>query len=414
MAAFAGMTVIEALADRQFLPRYGFPIGLMKLEVQELRDDGSGRDRKKEDQYRLQRRGLLALGEYVPGSQLLVGGKRVTSRGLLRRWTVDGSDAGFGKTLTAAKCEGGHFYYDALQLPPACPFCGKPTPAKAQWMTLLLPAYGFTTALWDRPRRAIPYDNDRVGHTEQATISFRPQDATQAVRTDTFADICELTTYYREDGELLVYNSGENDRGFAVCTRCGFADSELAPPNRSEDDPLSGRFLRHLPVNEKGGTNSKACLSRPGSNDPLRHRVLAAKETTDILLIDLSGLPVAFRNDAAVAQTMARALQISGAEMLELDTREIGMLVVPGIAGGQGVVLFDNVPGGAAHVRELRDRSREWVERARDALLVNATHHQRCQSACLDCLLTYDGQHDTARMERRKVYNLLAGLLGGD
>lgn len=87
-------------------------------------------------------------------------------------------------------------------------------------------------------------------------------------------------------------------------------------------------------------------------------------------------------------------------------------LTVPGIDGGLGVVLFDNVPGGAAHVRELRDRGREWMERAGEVLFVNPTHPQRCQSACLDCLLTYDGQHDSAKMERRRVYNLLMGLLG--
>jgi DEAD/DEAH box helicase domain-containing protein len=414
MAAYAEMTVIESLADQQFLPRYGFPIGLITLEVQELKEDGSGRDRHKEDQYRLQRRGLLALGEYVPGSQLLVGGKRVTSRGILRSWAEDGSDAGFGKTLTATTCENGHFYYDANQLPPVCPFCSAPTPGPSQWKTLLLPVYGFTTALWDQPRRAIPLDDDRIGHTEQATISFRPQESEIAMRTDSFADIPALTAYYREDGELLVYNAGENGRGFAVCTRCGFADSEPGAPKRGEGNPLSARFQRHLPINEKGEPKSIPCLMRHGTTDPLRHRVLAAKETTDILLLDLSDLPIPYRNDLAIARTLGRALQIAGAELLELDSREIGMLVVPGINGGRGVVLYDNVPGGAAHVRELRDRGREWMERAKDALFVNQAHHQRCQTACLDCLLTYDAQHDSAIMERRRTYNLSVSLLGSD
>ncbi len=42
---------------------------------------------REEDQYRLERSGLVAIGEYVPGSQLLVGGKLVTSHGLLKHWT---------------------------------------------------------------------------------------------------------------------------------------------------------------------------------------------------------------------------------------------------------------------------------------------------------------------------------------
>src|SRR5262245_33391709 len=65
------LTVIEALADDQFLPRYGFPIGLLKLRVVVPDEKRTGRTRE-EDQYRLERPGLLALREYVPGSQLLV------------------------------------------------------------------------------------------------------------------------------------------------------------------------------------------------------------------------------------------------------------------------------------------------------------------------------------------------------
>src|SRR6185437_12605577 len=74
----AELTVIEALADRQFLPRYGFPIGLQKLRV--IEPDANNRDRiREEDQFRLERSGILAIGEYVPGSQLLAGGKLITS-----------------------------------------------------------------------------------------------------------------------------------------------------------------------------------------------------------------------------------------------------------------------------------------------------------------------------------------------
>ncbi len=72
------LTVIESLSDQQFLPSYGFPIGVHRLQVLD-KDEKSGRVRE-EDQYRLERAGVLAIGEYVPGSRLLVGGKVITSR----------------------------------------------------------------------------------------------------------------------------------------------------------------------------------------------------------------------------------------------------------------------------------------------------------------------------------------------
>ena len=67
MTAFIGLpvmlaelTVIEALADRQFLPSYGFPIGLQKLRV--IAPDDRDRNRfREEDQFRLERSGIMAV-----------------------------------------------------------------------------------------------------------------------------------------------------------------------------------------------------------------------------------------------------------------------------------------------------------------------------------------------------------------
>jgi hypothetical protein len=52
-------TVIEALADRQFLPRYGFPVGLQRLRVV-VPDDRRPGCVREEDQFRLERSGLLS------------------------------------------------------------------------------------------------------------------------------------------------------------------------------------------------------------------------------------------------------------------------------------------------------------------------------------------------------------------
>src|SRR5207248_2891495 len=54
-----GLTVIEALGDRQFLPRYGFPIGVLKLKVIAADDELHKGKVREEDQFRLERPGLL-------------------------------------------------------------------------------------------------------------------------------------------------------------------------------------------------------------------------------------------------------------------------------------------------------------------------------------------------------------------
>src|SRR5260221_6855712 len=65
-----------------------------------------------------------SIGEYVPGSQLLVGGKLVTSHGLLKHWTGADINNYIGLRGQYTTCVNKHFYYriaaDSLG---TCPIC---------------------------------------------------------------------------------------------------------------------------------------------------------------------------------------------------------------------------------------------------------------------------------------------------
>ena len=129
------------------------------------------------------------------------------------------------------------------------------------------------------------------------------------------------------------------------------------------------------------------------------------------------GEPLGFNmKDKALVTTLGYALQRAAARMLQMDSREIGVTIAP--AGEQGVglgaLLFDNVPGGAGHVRELLERGEELLKRARAALYVNAAHDARCKSACLDCLLSFDTQTASSRnlLDRRRALKALDEMLG--
>ena len=102
-------TVIESLSDRQFLPGYGFPVGLQNLKV--IVPDEDGKNARTEDSFRLQRASIVALGEYVPDSRLLAGGKVITSHGLQKHWSGMNTDNGFGIQGTMSHCINGHFYH---------------------------------------------------------------------------------------------------------------------------------------------------------------------------------------------------------------------------------------------------------------------------------------------------------------
>lgn len=102
-------TVIEELDTRQFLPRYGFPIGVQALRT--LRGSNNVTD-----PIRLQRDGILAVSEYVPGSTVLAGGRAVTSRAISQAWRAGSGETGFGKRCWKYRCEAGHTSYSYVHL----------------------------------------------------------------------------------------------------------------------------------------------------------------------------------------------------------------------------------------------------------------------------------------------------------
>jgi len=85
-------------------------------------------------------------------------------------------------------------------------------------------------------------------------------------------------------------------------------------------------------------------------------------------------------------------------------------------AEGYGAVLYDNTPGGAGHVRELLELERKWLEAALNALYLNEDHDRKCETACLDCLLTFDAQEamSSGLLRRREAHITLGRLLAGE
>jgi hypothetical protein len=383
------LTVIEALSDQQFLPSYGFPIGVHRLQVLD-KDEKSGRIRE-EDQYRLERNGVLAIGEYVPGSRLLAGGKVITSRGLIKSWQGETSP---GQTGRLCICTNKHRFYGLAGAPPACPVCeetGREQPDE----TLLLVKHGFSTAAWEPPVRGT--EVERIYSAEPMSLAFRGSGGSNLLRRSNFHGIRNFDLTYRPDGELLVVNRGEYDRGFAVCLRCGYADSEWNKRRATGLDTLPRGFDSHAPLRDD---DPRHTCRKKGEQFPPVHRfqVLGARQVTDALLAEFGFLGPDATN-AALVQSLGYALLRGGCRVLGLDSREMGLLAVPtGYDGSEwGVVLYDNVPGGAGHVRQLLECPDEWLTEARRVLYVSEAHHRRCDTACLECLMSFDTQHAYSR-----------------
>jgi len=413
-------TVIEVLADRQFLPRYGFPIGLQPLRVLKEGDGDRAKYAEEDPSFRFERPGLLAVLEYVPGSVVMARALRVRSRGLLKHYTgVQGAGEVFGLQGWLGVCDNGHISYvlERRDAPNACTLCRGPIP-KASLSPMLIPRHGYATAAYEKPRTYGQWK--QVGRPETATVAFADRDPTQdgsAPETFELGGVHRLLARYLEQGEILAFNRGDEEHGlgFAICTRCGHAESERVPPGPKATGLLGlpQGFERHPRLDDPEG--HRCWHGKDPQVVTLRHHVLAARQLTDVLLVDLSAFDAA-RANRTLAPTLGHALRIAGAKILEVDSRELGVLeTFTGRPSTPSPVLYDAVPGGVGHVLELARDGRAWLEATRALLRGTPEHDATCQGACLDCILTFDSQHDVARgrLDRRFALRMLDTWLDG-
>lgn len=393
-------TVIEELGMRQFLPRYGFPIGVQSLTVPASRATTKA-------PIKLERSGILAVSEYVPGSKVLVGGRTYTSQGVLPAWRKGVEETGFGKRCWKYVCEAEHVSYSFLpDQTPLCTVTGCGRMKRDAGEPLLIARYGYSTAVWDPPQWE--GNVERIGDTSLATMAF--VEGRLNVQSKDFAGIRHLSAELCEGGEMLSYNTGEKEKGFAICTRCGYAQSETEYGEGRMNLPKG--FADHTALHLERGT----CWPRDAA-PVFRNHLLAATHVTDILQIDLASVGHrALSSDVIV--TLGHALRLAGAEFLEIDHRELGVHFAPlGQAARWGAYLFDNTAGGAGHVSELATsaNARSWFERTANLLYRDPDHDRKCTSACLNCLLTTASQADLelGRLRRPVALAVIRDLLAG-
>ena len=392
-------TVIEELATKRFLPRYGFPIGLQSLVSPNYVHDAG-------EPVNLQREGILALSEYVPGSSVLAGGRTYKSHGLVSFFKHNDKEREFGLRLWRYKCLQGHQWYRLTQDDsPACCVAQCTEPKENGGTLLLVPKYGYSTAAWDPPSWS--GNPERVGTTGIASSSFLTPKTPETLRSlSNFGRLRGVVAMLCEGGEILASNAGDHDLGFAVCTRCGYAESEAAVGSGREKLPSS--FELHTALTQRKGRCWKS------SEAPvLRNHHLGALHVTDVLQLDFSASDHPGWTPSTIA-TLGHALRLAAAQILELDGREIGMTVCAvGDSGSTGIQLFDNSAGGAGHVSELFSNGDQWLAKASDLMRRDEDHESRCATACLYCLLTSYSQSDYEKglLQRAQTSRLLSDLL---
>ena len=120
-----------------------------------------------------------------------------------------------------------------------------------------------------------------------------------------------------------------------------------------------------------------------------------AKMTTDAILI----IPKKDIHDITIAKTLANAMQLSGAEELGIDEREISSLIQE-VDGKLAILIYDNQSGGVGYVYDLaKNRWTDWLGKTKKRLYINERHNEECINGCIKCVVTMNTSEPLPRKE---------------
>lgn len=403
--------LLSELATRDFLPGYGFPTGVVSLittTMEELARRQRRSDQEREDN-RAVRHGYparelaIAIRDYAPGTDTVLDGRVYRSGGVTLNWHVPPDQEGPPEIQSLRwvwRCQSCGGNGTRPTRPGSCPHCGKYSSDTFTCYEYLQPASFAVDIRWQ------PHNDVTLPQyipVRDPLISLEGADwlAMPSPRMGRYRVSLRGALFHRTDGL--------HGEGYALCLRCGRADSMLA------DARLSGAFADEhgnpIPHQRlRGGKNHDREQACPGSHEPwtikqrLRLGLVTHTEVLELQLHDLAnGRPI----DRVTAYSLAVALRQALAQRLGVEEREIGCTVTPSrsVEGypAFSIHLFDTASGGAGYVSQAVDWFPELFRKAQGVLACP----RGCDVACQGCLLTYDTQHHLDDLDRNRALSLL-------
>ena len=338
---------LNFLSRKAIIPKYGFPVDVVELEVQSKTDRNA--------RISLQRDLSQAIAEYAPGGTVIAdkrewkscGIKKVPGRACTERYyRLDSKDA---RTFKQWNKEGNEVTTNGVR-------------------KYLIPEFGFVTPLFEEAkppqRRAQRLYTTRPffrGFDDQTPESFNFEgvQVTRAV-----------------PGVLVILCEGSSRKGFYICSVCGAHNRE--------------RTAKH---NAPTGTACRGTLQ----NFSLGHEL-----QTDVVRLQFPNL-----HDSWDAYSVAYAVLLGTANVLEVPSTDLNVTIAGGSREGESaIIIYDNVPGGAGLVARLEEKRvfKEILEAAKSRVSGDCG----CDSSCYGCLRSYRNQFAHAHLNRTQALEILS------
>lgn len=362
-------SVLDSLSKYCVIPKYGFPVDVVDLQIY---DNGVAVNK-----YDLSRDLRLAISEYAPDSEVIVDGNKYTSKYIGLKKNAEFTKNWF---VTCPSCNKINVYLSKNENS-ECKYCGEAIPLSCDYQYYIEPSNGFKTGQTKessalKPKRSYAGEVLYLGNgkTDEQRMVFG-----EALGIETSSD-----------DELLVMNKS----GFYMCPVCGYGEIE----KRCSCSPIRKKKHKNVKLFE--------C-----ENDELNYLKLGHKFQTDVARFTIPSLGLSEKTSYAQALSFMYAFLEGISIALDIERNDIdGVLETNFESQSFDILLYDNVPGGAGHIKRLLNK--ESVIKSLQAALEKVSAH--CcdeNTSCYNCLRNYYNQSYHDKLQRKLAIESIKRLL---
>ncbi|MGN0606974.1 MAG: DEAD/DEAH box helicase [Oscillospiraceae bacterium] len=354
--------VLDQLSKYCVIPKYGFPVDSVNLEIY---NNG-----KIDRRFDLSRDLRIAISEYAPDSEVIVDGKKYTSQfiSLPRSKSLD--------RRAICKCPNCSRYNVFVVSHDKCKYCGENI-ASQPTEYYVEPILGFKTGVTKESTRLKP----QRSYLGEVLYLGKGNIEENSITLDNVL-YAESST----NDELLVINKSK----FIMCPKCGY----------------SKRIKGNTALNSHNNYRQFKCECEEREYYRIGHSF-----QTDAVRIEIPRLLQSEKHCYSKALSLLYAFLEGLSISLDIERSDIDGLLVPNPKyNSYDILIYDNVPGGAGHVRRIMNK--QTIIGAFETSL-KIVSHQCCDenTSCYNCLRNYYNQSVHSKLKRKYAIELLESLL---
>ncbi|MBC2857090.1 DEAD/DEAH box helicase [Cetobacterium sp. 2A] len=353
---------INYFAQKNLLPRYGFPVDTVELYS------------NTKDELRLSRDLGIAISEYAPGGQVIANGNLLTSRYLKKVPTLNWKIYNYG-ICKECKTLNQHLDTKITEEREKCSNCGEEVNLSEKY---IVPEFGFKI------------ENTPIEKAGTKKPKKLYSSDIYAIENKNAQKIAEKEVLWGE-GRLILKSFKDEEMGiisqnkFYICETCGYGEKGIGNTNQ----PF--KTVKH---ENSTGYECKTQL-KPYS--------LGHKFKTDIVSIDFIS-----KNYLEINESLLYAILEGISSILNIDRTDIAGCLKK-IDRKNHIVIYDTVPGGAGHVKRLLEED-NMIKILKEAFKIVSECECGEETSCYSCLRDYSNQRYHENLSRGNVINTLNSL----